>query len=210
MADENLKTSEKKKLEPVVDHDVTVTKKSKGKQAMESFLGEEVETVKDHILYDLVIPSSKDALSNMCGSVVDFFNDMFHEFIDSIFFGSSKTPKVKASETYVSYQGYYNKKSSNNHRRREPLNSKRHNIEDLSYETMEDALKVRNEMKDRVDHYRQVTVAELFDLSGKTLDWAEYQEKDKWGWTDLSYLDRPRRRRGKYVLPLTKPERLED
>ena len=77
-------SEEKKKLDPVVDGGVTVRKKSKGKAAVESFLGEEVEEVKNHIVYDMIIPSTKDAISNMFGGVIDFFNDMMHEFIDSV------------------------------------------------------------------------------------------------------------------------------
>ena len=204
--------TEKKKLDPVVEHEVTVRKKSKGQKAVESFLGEEVESIKDQIVYDMIIPSTKDAMSNMFGSIVDFFNDMLHEFIDSILFGKDGRVKTKASQTYVSYQGYYAKKNnpSRSRDKRESYLSTRHDIEDLDYDTMEDALRVKSELLDRIDNYKQVTVAELFDLSGKTLDWAEYQEKDRLGWTDLSMMGKPRRRRGKYILPLPRPEKLED
>lgn len=198
---------EKKKLDPVVEHEVTVRKKTKGQKAVESFLGEEVQSVKDHIVYDMIIPSTKDAMSNMFGGIVDFFNDMFHEFIDSVLFGPYGRTKTKASETYVSYQGYYN--TSRTNQRRESYLNTRHDIEDLDYDTMEDALRVKNELLNRIENYNQVTVAELFDLSGKTLDWAEYQEKDSLGWTNLSMIGKPRRRRGKYILPLPRPERLE-
>ena len=204
--------SEKKKFDPVIDgKDVVVKKKSKGKKAVESFLGEEVESVKDHIVNDMIIPSTKDAMSNMCGGIVDFFNDMFHEFIDSIFFGADRERKTKASETYVSYQGYYNKPKTGNRNqlRTEKRFSTRQSIEDLEYPTFEKALKVKKELLDILENYPQVTVADLFDISEQTLDWADYQEKDKYGWTDLSSLGKPRRRRGKYILPLPKPERLE-
>lgn len=204
-------SEEKKKLDPVIDgSDVVVRKKSKGQQAVESFLGEEVSEVKNHIVQDLVIPSAKDAMSNMCGSIVDFFNDMFHEFIDTIFFGSSETRQTKASQTYVSYQGYYNKKSRSGSQTASKRESIRHSIEDLEYSNIEQALRVRNELIERIEHYNQVTVAELFDLSNQTLDWAEYQEKDRYGWTDPSSIGNPRRRRGKYIIPLPRPARLED
>ena len=76
MSETKITDPNKERLEPVVEHKVTVRKKSKGQKAVESFLGEEVESVKDHIIYDMVIPSTKDALSNMFGGVIDFFNDM--------------------------------------------------------------------------------------------------------------------------------------
>lgn len=203
---------QKKKLEPVIDgSDVTVHKRSKGQRAVESFLGEEIDSVKDHIIQDMIIPSTKDALSNMFGGIIDFFNDMFHEFIDSILFGDSATTRTKASETYVSYQGYYNKgKQKKNQPAHRTTYSTRHAIEDLEYNTMEKALKVRSELVDRIENYQQVSVAELFDLSDQTLDWAEYQEKDRIGWTDISSIGKPRRRRGKYIIPLPRPERLPE
>lgn len=203
-------SEEKKKLDPVIDgKNVVVRKKSKGQRAVESFLGEEVESVKDHIVQDLIIPSTKDALSNMCGSVVDFFNDMFHDFINSIFFGSAGPTKTKSSDTYVSYQGYYSSKNKQNSSyRRESSIKERHNISELDY-TYEDAIKVRNELLDLDSKYPYITVAELFDLSNQTLDWVEYKEKEKYGWTDLSNLGYPRSRRGRWIIPLPRPERLE-
>lgn len=204
-------SEEKKKLDPVINgNDVVVRKKSKGQQAVESFLGEEVSEVKNHIVEDLVIPSAKDAMSNMCGSIVDFFNDMFHEFIDTIFFGSSEPRKTKASETYVSYQGYYNRKSNSGRRESVRTTSTRHSMEDLEYINLDEALKVRNELIEQIERYGQVSVADLFSISGQTLDWAEYKEKDGYGWTDPLSVGKPRRRRGKYIIPLPRPERLED
>ena len=213
MSETKITDPKKERLESVVEHEVTVRKKSKGQKAVESFLGEEVEEVKNHIVYDMIIPSTKDALSNMFGGVIDFFNDMMHEFIDSVLFGATEQKKTKASQTYVSYQGYYNKKNRTTTRttqRRETVFSSRHDIEDLDYDTVEDATRVQRELIDRIETYKQVSVAELFDLSGHTLDWAEYQEKDRIGWTDPTLIGRPRRRRGKYVIPLPRPERLED
>ena len=213
-------SEEKKKLEPVVNGGVTVHKKSKGKEAVESFLGEEVSEVKDHIVYDMIIPSTKDAISNMFGGIVDFFNDMMHEFIDTVLFGSSgDVPKTKASQTYVSYQGYYNSKNRSKSSRpvRESRDSsRRHTIDEIEFESderesaVEKATKVYLEMIDRIEKYHEVSVAEFFDLAGVTLDWTEEQEKDAWGWRDPSAIGKPRRRRGKYIIPLPRPERLED
>ena len=202
-------SEEKKKLEPVIDgKNVVVKKKSKGQQAVESFLGEEVESVKEHIVQDLIIPSTKDALSGMCGSIIDFFNDMFHDFINSIFFGSGNTPKTKASETYVSYQGYYSNKNKNHNNRKVSTVKERHDISELEY-SYEDAVRIRNELLDLDSKYPYITVAELFDLSNQTLDWVEYKEKEKFGWHDLSNLGKPRSRRGHWVLPLPRPVRIE-
>ena len=212
-------SEEKKKLDPVVDGGVTVRKKSKGKAAVESFLGEEVEEVKNHIVYDMIIPSTKDAISNMFGGVIDFFNDMMHEFIDSVLFGASDTPRSRSSQTYVSYNGYYNSKSktrSSRPVRETSTSTKRHTIDEIEFESdeketaVEKATKVYLEMVDRIDKYNEVSVAEFFDLAGITLDWVEEQEKDAWGWKDPSAIGKPRRRRGKYIIPLPRPVRLED
>ena len=205
-------SEEKKKLEPVIDgKDVVIKKKSKGQRAVESFLGQEAETVRDHIVEDLIIPSTKDALSGMCGSIVDFFNDMFHEFIDSIFFGSSESrSRSKGSETYVSYQGYYNNKNKRRSIPEKRTESSRHSIEELEYPSFETALKVRNDLIEQIELYGQASVADLFSLSEQTLDWAEYKEKDSIGWTDPSVVGKPRRRRGRYIIPLPRPVKLED
>ena len=211
-------SEDKKKLDPVIDGGATVHKKSKGKAAVESFLGEEIEEVKNHIVYDMIIPSTKDAMSNMFGSIVDFFNDMIHEFIDSIFFGSSETPRSSSSQTYVSYQGYYNKGKTRTSRpaRQVSTSSKRHTIDEVEFESdeketaLEKATKVYLEMIDRIERYNEVSVAEFFDMAHITLDWVEEQEKDAWGWKDPSAIGKPRRRRGKYIIPLPRPVSLEE
>lgn len=206
-------TETKKDIKPAIDgSDVVVRKKSTGRKSVESFLGEEIESVKDHIVYDMIIPSTKDAMSNMCGGIVDFFNDMFHSFIDSIFFGSDNSrTKSKGSETYVSYSGYYNKKNtSSNQSRRESHISTRYNLEDLEYPNMEKALKVRKDLIELIENYNEASVADLFYLSEQTLDWADYKEKDKFGWTDPLSIGKPRRRRGKYIIPLPRPEKLRE
>jgi hypothetical protein len=83
-------------------------------------------------------------------------------------------------------------------------------MEDLEYINLDEALKVRNELIEQIEHYGQVSVADLFSISGQTLDWAEYKEKDGYGWTDPLSVGKPRRRRGKYIIPLPRPERLEE
>ena len=211
--DEKQVTGQKKKVEPSIDgSDVVVKKKSKGQKAVESFLGEEVQSVKDHIVYDMIIPSTKDAMSNMFGGIIDFFNDMFHEFIDSVLFGPEGSTKTKASETYVSYQGYYAKKKGTPSRvreRQESYLSTRHDLEDLEFPNMEKAARVRKDLIELIEDYQEASVADLFSLAEQTLDWTEYKEKDKYGWKDASNIGKPRRRRGKYIIPLPRPVRLK-
>lgn len=210
MSNEVKKEPAKEKIDPVVKNEVEVKKKSKVKSATESFLGEELDSVKDHIVNDMIIPSTKDAMSNMFGGIIDFFNDMIHDFIDTMLFGAdSHQQKTKASQTYVSYQGYYTKKNNNSRQKRPVTAKEQHDISELEYQTAEDARTVLYDMQDIINSYKSVSVAELFDLSGITLDWAERKEKEKIGWTDLSGVS-VRRRRGKHILTLPRAERLED
>ena len=217
MSETKITDPKREHLDPVISGGATIRKKSKGQKAVESFLGEEVESVKDHIVYDMVIPSTKDALSNMFGGVVDFFNDMMHEFIDSILFGGSDV-KTKASQTYVSYNGYYNKNRSRSTitTKETTRRSGRHSIDEVEFESdeketaAEKAAKVYKDMIERIEMYNEVSVAEYFDMAGISLDWTEEREKDEWGWRDVSCIGRPRKRRGKYIIPLTRPERLRE
>ena len=62
--------SEPKKL-PVVTGKVKQKKKSAGKVFVENFVNEDAETIKSHVLFDIVIPTVKDLIFNGFSACLD-------------------------------------------------------------------------------------------------------------------------------------------
>ena len=59
---------EKKKLEKVTKHQITVKKKSLSQRASEALLSDEAPSIGSYILGDVLIPAIKDTLADMATS----------------------------------------------------------------------------------------------------------------------------------------------
>lgn len=77
----------------------------------------------------------------------------------------------------------------------------RHDFQDVLFDHREEAIAVLEGMVLRIERYRFVSVHEFYTLCGVTGDWAA----QKWGWTDLNSAV-VRQRYGKWLLDLPEPE----
>lgn len=62
---------EKKKLEKVTKHQITVKKKSLSQRASEALLSDEAPSIGSYILGDVLIPAIKDTLADMATSAIN-------------------------------------------------------------------------------------------------------------------------------------------
>jgi hypothetical protein len=187
--------NEKKTVKPVAK--AKRQKKSLGKKFTETFLGEDIENVKDYLIFDVLIPKAKETIS-----------DFVSQGIDILLFGekTSKSDRVKRSggKSYVSYSSYY-EKPENNSRYSRPTSRSRHSFDDILLETRGEADEVLSCLVELVDRYGCATVADLYDLVGVT---SEYTD-NKWGWEMLGDASIRRTRDG-YLLELPRPIVLEN
>lgn len=187
---------EVKKVEKIIKGRVVQRKKSLGKRFLETFIGEDVNSVTGYILHDVLIPAAKATLS-----------DMVQGGIEMLLFGERKGNRTRRDQgrSHVSYNNY----SSSNNRRDDRRDDRRdyaqksrarHNFDDIILSTRGEAEEVLSHLVDLTMDYGEASVADLYDLVGIT---EEFTDR-KYGWTNLGSASVSRVREG-YLLNLPKP-----
>lgn len=162
------------KVERVIDTEVKTKKKSLGRKMAETFITDDIENVKSYIFFDVIVPTIKNAIS-----------DAITNGVDMLLFGETRTSRRASSlsglNQKTSYSSYYNK-SKTESTGRSVINRERYSADDVILGTRGEAEEVLNAMLDILDEYHVVSVADLYDLIGKTTNYMD----NKYGWVDLS------------------------
>lgn len=181
-------TADDKKIEKVVKGKVRTKPKSGISKISEVFIAEDAENVKSYILMDVLVPAVKKAIS-----------DIVRDGIDMLLYGESPRKKVGSASQYVSYRDYSRRDDD---RFRDPRDSRvrsGYNHDDIILETRGEAEEVLTRMDELIDTYGVVSVADLYDLIGKTCEYTD----NKYGWTNIRNAE-PIRVRDGYMLKLPK------
>lgn len=187
------KEAKKKDLKPVVKHAETreepVTKK-----LASTFISEDMDSVKSYILFEVLIPSIKDAIS-----------EIIHNGSDMLIYGTTRGKKSNGRGTYVSY----NNMSKNS--RPETNNTGARSVRDyreIVYDSRDEASTVLEELFEIVQQYPDegASVADLYSLSNITPNYTDY----KYGWRDMSGVRVKQIRGGKFIIDLPRPVMLDD
>ncbi len=186
------KAEKEKHVEKVVQGQVQTRKKSPGRKFAETFLSDDIENVKGYLLFDVVVPTIKDTISNVISSGVDM-----------LLFGESRGGgSHKDRGPYVSYSSYYNKKEK---RQTSERSRNRHDFRDIILDSRGEAEEVLSNMVDILYDFGEVSVADLYDLCGiSNSNWTD----NKYGWTDLSGASVKRARGGGYLIDLPRAEQI--
>ena len=183
---ETTEVAERKKLEPIAK--AKTKKKSEGKKIVNAFVSEDITSVKDYILMEVLLPAAKKAIS-----------DVVTNGIEMILYGETRS-KSKGRESRVSYTKYYDRERDRDYDR--PTRSRGsygYDYDDIILDTRREAEEVLDRMDDLIDNYGMVSVADLYDLVGVTGNYTD----NKYGWTNLRNADVQRVRDG-YLLKLPK------
>lgn len=189
----SLDASPKKKekhVEKVVKGKVIKRKKSVGRRLSETFLEDDSQNVMDYIIYDVLIPSAKETLSNVVTNGLEM-----------LLFGEAKGSRTTRDrgKSRVSYQSYY---ESDDHRPRSRGRGRRtcHDFDDIILDSRGEAEEVLSSLVDLIDRYDQVTVGDFYDLVGISSSYTD----SKWGWDNLAAAYIERARGGGYIIRLPK------
>lgn len=177
---------EKKKVEKVVHGEVRTKPKSGISKISEVFISEDAANVKSYIVMDVLVPAVKKAIS-----------DIVRDGIDMILYGESRGRKSSTNSSYVSYRDY--SRSDDRDRFRESRTRTGYNHDDVVLETRGEAEEVLSRMDELIDTYGVVSVADLYDLIGKSCEYTD----NKYGWTNIRNAE-PIRVRDGYMLKLPK------
>ena len=178
--------TDRKKVEKVVHGRVRTKPKSGVSKITDIFISDDAANVKSYIVMDVLAPAVKKAIS-----------DMVRDGIAMILYGESKGRKSSSASGYVSYRDY--SRSDDRDRFRDSRSRSSYAHDDIILDSRGEAEEVLTRMDELIDTYGNVSVADLYDLVGKS---SEYTD-NKYGWTNIRNAE-PIRVRDGYMLKLPK------
>lgn len=178
--------TDRKRVEKVVHGRVRTKPKSGVSKITDVFISEDAANVKSYIVMDVLVPAVKKAIS-----------DIVRDGIDMILYGESRGRKSSSASDYVSYRDY--SRSDDRDRFRDSRSRFSYAHDDIILDSRGEAEEVLTRMDELIDTYGNVSVADLYDLVGKS---SEYTD-NKYGWTNIRNAE-PIRVRDGYMLKLPK------
>ena len=188
---------ERKKIEKVVTGVVKTKKKSSGRKIVEDFISEDMDSVKSHILSDVLVPALKD-----------MFYDAVTSGLSMLLGGEGRSTGYRgASSSRESYNKYY--KQKNNYATRAadtPARSRneRYSYDDIILDSRAEAEEVLDVLDEYLTDFGMVSLLELYEAVGKPTNYMD----SKYGWFDLKTASVARTRDG-YLLKLPRIQLLD-
>lgn len=170
---EKTKAEPEKHLNSVVTGEVKTKRRSLFKRFTDTFFKENIKDVKTYVIQDVVIPAICEGITDAITSAAGM-----------LFLGEAtrrtRRPGPTNNGSKISYDKMYNGRSE-----RMPSSARSkvaYDFDDIWFESRGDAEIVLENMYDILNsEYRQVTVADLYDLLGKSTTFTQ----NKYGWRDL-------------------------
>ena len=187
-AEKKEESVEREKREKIVSGKVT-TKKNSARKFADIFLAEDIGSVKDHVLMEVLVP----AISN---TILDIITNAAN-----MVFGKYSGNK-KRSGSRISYNRYSDPRDER-HSSRTRAQS-RLDYEDIVFDSYGEAELVLDEMDNVLDDRHEVTVADLYDMAGLYAPFT----MNRYGWTNLSSAKVMREGTG-YIIKLPKARLLD-
>ena len=185
--EQNNAPAERKKVEKVVKGTVKTRKKSEISKLKDTFISEDVSNVKSYIVMDVLIPAAKKAIS-----------DIVRDGIDMILYGDTHKGRSSSGASYVSYRSYSDRDRRDT-RRESSRTRVGYDYDDIVLESRVEAEEVLQRMDELIETYGIVSVADLYDLVGKSCNYTD----NKYGWTNIRNAE-PVRVRDGYLLKMPK------
>lgn len=175
--------SDQKEIKKVVKTAAT-TKKNEVRKFTDIFISEDVGNVKEYLIKDMLVPTVKKAIIGALDMILN--GDRGH-------YGS------RPEGSYISYNKRY--PDPRDSRPASPQVRSRFDYDDVAFNTRGEAEAALAQMRDVVDRYGVVTVADLYDMADITQPYTS----NRYGWTsraELRNADIQRVMGGKYIIRL--------
>ena len=188
------KSSEEKNITPVVKGKVT-RKKNNVRKLTDTFVNEDMHNVNSYIVFDVLIPAAKKAIS-----------DIVTNGIDMILYGETGRSKNNRVAGGISYRSYYDRKDEERRYGSTRQARTRYSYDELTFESRGEAEEILERMDELIATYDFVTVADYYDLAGVTCEYTD----NKYGWKDIRGADIRRDRDGGYTIKLPSVRPIDD
>jgi hypothetical protein len=162
-----------KKIEKVVSAVVKPKKKSGIQKFTDVFISEDIHSVKNFILQDVLIPAIKKA-------VVDTVTNGIKMLIN----GTPASDPRSTNASRVAYVNYYERPGDRVDYRRSQFRQES-SYDNLVIPSLEEARNVLARMDELIESYKVVSVADLYDLCGVTGHYTD----NNYGWADIRNAD---------------------
>ena len=181
-------TEERKPIEKVVRGTVKTKPKSSLSKFTGGFISDEASNLKRYAVEEVLIPSLKKAIS-----------DIVKDGIDMIMYGETRGRRSSSSSSsYVSYRDYSRRDDDRRDRTASRTRSG-YTPDDIVLESRGEAEDVLTRMDELIETYGCVSVADLYDLIGKTCQYTD----NKYGWINIRNAE-PVRVKDGWLLKLPK------
>lgn len=164
-------------------------KRSMWKEVKHEFISEDAPSVGTYILYDILLPALRDMISDIGHGALD----MAMGTDNRRSYGSRRR---RDDRSFYDYDRYWDRPNGSRKRgrydddddyrdrrrnnRRVPSNE---DLDDFVFDSKKQAVKVLNEMQDRIDRYDDVSVGFFLDRIGESIP-GDFVSDD-WGWYNL-------------------------
>lgn len=151
-------------------------KKSLGKRFAEAFTPSDVDSIKDYIFTDVIVPAIKDAINDAVTGALQMF----------LFDGVRSSSRRRKDRDRTSYSSFYEKggrdsRDSQNKTSSPIATGNWKNWKDITLESRADAEDVLAELQATCRRYGKASVGDLYDALGKPCEFTAYS----YGWTNL-------------------------
>lgn len=151
-------------------------KKSFAQKMKEAFFGEELGdgSITEHIFFRIFVPSFKRVISDMANSAINMALGL-----------DPKTRTIRSGESHTANASLYRDRSMRNSGYSEGYGRRSVFSE---YEWSEDDAKdIYNQLKEIVEHYQSVSVADVYSIMGMS---DKIRSTDRnWGWTSMRQVE---------------------
>lgn len=204
---------QQKQVRRVVEGEVVRRKPSRTKRLKELIIGGDDVSIGEYLLLDILVPGIRDIMFDVFQTGLErkFYPDSDYRH------GHRRPGRRGSGGGHVSYDRYSRpgrredprERDRDRDRDRDRGMSRRaremHDFDEIILPDYAEAKEVLTQMYDLLEQFDEVTVADLYQLSGISSTPVDL----KWGWDNL-FGSRVVRTRGGYLLDLPRPEPLKD
>lgn len=181
---------ERREVSKVISGSVRSKERSVVNKAARAMFTDDVKSIKDYILMDVLIPTIKDAISQ----IIKNGSDM-------LIFGDVRPGSNQRNAGYK----YHGISTLNNSPKRQASNRRvTRDFREEIFETRADAEEVLSQMNELIEHYGNASVSDFYSAIGET---PKYTDR-KWGWTSLEGVG-VRMAYGGFIIEMPRAEELE-
>lgn len=155
-----------------------VVKNGNDKKSGKRFFAEDAKTVGSHVIDSVIVPSAQKLLSDVVKNAIDW-----------LIYGSRGGPNKTLGAGNVSYSRYYNNPvpmyAQPSYTNPAIPRSNVYTVNEILFNDRGEAEEVLLRMKESIQRYGSVSVADFYDLIGQRSVFTD----NKYGWYDLNMCD---------------------